>query len=146
VCILQLWSFEKLDLKVQTSFSLFSPYPHLLLSSSSYPWLPMMVSLFLTHLLLEVASPITFPPSSFCCNWSSRSKWLYWWRRSKAYKLYMDLHYFPLLSLSQFRWLIYDRMICHYLTFILKPNWWTKSSFFKTNWRITFFGKYIHFL
>ncbi|KAH1265307.1 hypothetical protein GmHk_01G001039 [Glycine max] len=37
---------------------------HLLLPSSSYPWPPMVESLFLTHLLLEVASPITFFPFS----------------------------------------------------------------------------------
>ena len=39
-----------------------SPSTHLLLPSCCYPWLPIVVSLFLTHLLLEVASPITFPP------------------------------------------------------------------------------------
>ena len=72
----------------------FSPSPstHLLLPSSSYPWLPMVVSLFLIHLLLEVASPISFPPSPFHCHWSSRSKELHWWRRSKAYKLHIELH------------------------------------------------------
>jgi len=37
-----------------------SPSILLLLPSSSYPWLLMVVSLFLTHLLLEVASPIIF--------------------------------------------------------------------------------------
>jgi len=37
-----------------------SPSIILLLPSSSYPWLPMVVSFFLTHLLLEVASPIIF--------------------------------------------------------------------------------------
>ncbi|KAL5128294.1 Ribonuclease HI [Glycine soja] len=31
-----------------------SPSPHLLLPSSSYPWLPMVMSFFLTHLFLEV--------------------------------------------------------------------------------------------
>ena len=64
---------------------------HLLIPSSSYPWLPMVVSLFLTHLLLEVASPITFPPP-FRFHWSSWCKGLHWWRRFKAYKLYMELH------------------------------------------------------
>ena len=52
----------------------------------------MVVSLFLTHLLLEVASPI-FLPYPFRCNWSSRSKGLHWWRRSKAYKLHVELHH-----------------------------------------------------
>ena len=37
-----------------------SPFIHLLLPSSSYPWLPMVVSFFQTHLLLEVASPFIF--------------------------------------------------------------------------------------
>ena len=69
-----------------------SPSTHPLLPWSSYPWLPMVVSLFLTHLLLEVVSPITFPPSPFCYHWSSRNKGLYWWRRSKGYKLHMELH------------------------------------------------------
>ena len=49
------------------NFVLFSPSPfiHLLLPPSSYPWLPMVVSFFLTNLLLEVASPIIFLPSPF---------------------------------------------------------------------------------
>ena len=69
----------------------FSPSPSThLLPSSSYSWLPMMVNLFLTHLLLEVASPIIFSPP-FCCHWSLRNKWLHWWR-SKAYKFHMELH------------------------------------------------------
>ena len=66
---------------------------HLLLPSSSYPWPPIGVNLFLTHLLLEVKSPITFPTSLFHCHWSSRSKGLHWWRRFKAYKLYKELHH-----------------------------------------------------
>ena len=69
------------------------PLPPLLLPSSSYPWPPMRVSLFLTHHLLEVAYPITFPSSPFHCHWSSRSKGLHWWRRSKAYKLHTELHH-----------------------------------------------------
>ena len=82
----------KLNFRFQSSFRaqnfvLFSssPFIHLLLPPSSYPWLPMVVSLSLTHFLLEVTSPITFPPSPFCCHWSSRSKGFHWWRRSKAY-------------------------------------------------------------
>ena len=99
----QLWSFENytskfrphLRHKISCSFSP-SPSTHLLLPSSSYQWLPMVVSLFLTHLLLEVASPITFPPSPFHYHWSSWSKGLHWWRRSKAYKLNIKLHqYMP---------------------------------------------------
>jgi len=96
----QLWSFENytskfrphLRHKILRSFSP-SPSTHLLLPSSSYPWLPMVVSLFLTHLLLEVVSPIIFLPSPFRCHWSLRSKGLHWWRRSKAYKLHMELHH-----------------------------------------------------
>ena len=71
----QLWSFENytskfrphLRQKISCSFCP-SPFTHLLLPSSSYPWLPMVVSFFLTHLLLEVASPIIFLPSPFCCH------------------------------------------------------------------------------
>ena len=96
----QIWSFENytskfkphLRHKILCSFSP-SSSTHLLLPLRSYPWLPMVVSLFLTHLLLEVASPIIFLPSPFRCNWSSRSKGLHWWRRSKAYKLHMELHH-----------------------------------------------------
>jgi len=94
------FNFDHLRITLQSSeliwgikFCAPSPSTHLLLPWSSYPWLPMMVSLFLTHLILEVTSPITFPPSPFHCHWSSRSKWLHWWRRSKAYKLYMELHH-----------------------------------------------------
>ena len=61
----------------------------------------MVVSLFLTHILLEVASPITCPPSPFHYDWSSRRKGLHWWRRSKAHKLYMELH--QLISIGQFK-------------------------------------------
>ena len=79
----QFWSFENyttkfrplLRHKISCSLSP-SPSTHLLLPSSSYPWLPMVVWLFLTHLLLDVASPITFSPSPFRCHWSSRSKGL----------------------------------------------------------------------
>ena len=100
VHFLELWSFENYTSKFiphlrHKSLCSFSPSPstHLLLPSSSYPWLPMVVSLFLTHFLLEVASPIIFLPSPFRCHSSSRSKWLHWWRRSKAYKLHMELHH-----------------------------------------------------
>ena len=90
----QLWSFENytskfrphLRHKISCSFS-YSPSTYLFLLSSSYPWLPMMVNLFLTHLLLEVVSLIIFLPSPFRCHWSSRSKRLHRWRRSKAYKI-----------------------------------------------------------
>ena len=99
MCIFSTLIIWELNFKVQTSlealnFVLFScsPFIHLLLPSSSYPWLPMVVSLFLTHLLLEVVSPITFPTSSFRCHRSSRSKGLHWWRRSKSYKLHMELN------------------------------------------------------
>ena len=87
--------FQSSDLILSQNFVPLSPSlsTHLLLSSSSYPWLPMVVSMFLTHLLLEVVSPITFPPSPFRYHWSSRNKGLHWWRRSKVYKLYMKPYY-----------------------------------------------------
>ena len=105
----QLWSFENytsmfrphLRHKILCPFSP-SPSPHLLLPSSSYPWLPMVMSFFLTHLLLEVASSIIFLPSPFGYHWTSRSKGLHWWRRSKAYKLHMVLRHNP--SLKMLRW------------------------------------------
>ncbi|KAL5170372.1 hypothetical protein HKD37_11G032090 [Glycine soja] len=52
------------------NFVLFSPSPfiHLLLPPSSYPWPPMV-----THLLLEVASPLSLP-SPFHCNLSSKKQ------------------------------------------------------------------------
>ena len=98
VHFLELWSFEnytskfrpQLRHKILCSFSS-SPSTHLLLPSNSYPWLPMVVSFFLTHLLLEVASPIIFLPSPFFCHLSSRIKGLHRWRRSKAYKVHMEL-------------------------------------------------------
>ena len=95
----QLWSFENytsksrpyLRHKISCSFSL-SPSTHLLMPLSSYPWLLIMVSFFLTHFLHEVVSPIIFFPSPFHCNSSSRNKGLHWWRRSKTYNLHMELH------------------------------------------------------
>ena len=107
VHFLELWSFENytskfwphLRHKILCPFSP-SPSTHLLLPSRSYPWLPIVVSFFLTHLLLEVASPIIFLPSPFL-----RSKGLHWWRRSKAYKLHKELHHnaikIPLCILTQ---------------------------------------------
>ena len=87
--------------KISCSFSP-SPFTHLLLPSSSYPWLPMVASLFLNHLLFKVVSPIIFLSSKFHFHWSSRSKGLHWWRRSKAYKLNMELrHVVSWASLSK---------------------------------------------
>jgi len=57
----------QLSHKILCSFSS-SSSTHLLLPSSSYPWLPMVVSFFLSHLLLEVAFPIIFLPSPFRCH------------------------------------------------------------------------------
>jgi len=123
----QLWSFENytskfrphLMHKISCSFSP-SPSTHLLLPSSSYPWLPMVVSLFLTHLLLEVASPIIFLPSPFCCHSSSRSKGLHWWRRSKAYKLHMELHH-EVWRASSSRWCSFASSIVFFGQFTLIP-------------------------
>ena len=50
-----------------------SPFIHLLLPLSSYPWPPIVVSFFLTHLLLEVVSPLSLP-SPFCCHSSSKKQ------------------------------------------------------------------------
>ena len=86
-------TFQSSDLIWGKISCAFSPSTHLLLPSSSYPWLSMVVSLFLTHLLLELASPIIFLPSPFHFHWSSRSKKLHWWRRFKAFKLHMELHH-----------------------------------------------------
>jgi len=86
-------TLQSLDLIWGIKFCAPSPSTHLLLPSNSYPWLPMVVRLFLTHLLLEVTSPIFFLPSPFRFHWSLRSKGLHWWRRSKAYKLHMELHH-----------------------------------------------------
>ena len=79
-----------------------SPSTHLLLPSRSYPWLPMVVSFFLTHLLLEVASPLQ--PSFFLLHSATihlqEVNDFHWWRRSKAYKLHMELHHYII-------WMIY---------------------------------------
>ena len=86
----------ELHFKVQTSFEAQNFVPLLSLSlhscSPTFKLLSMASygdELLLTHLLLEVASPIIFLSSPFWCHWSSRSKGLHWWRRSKAYKLHM---------------------------------------------------------
>ncbi|KAL5127923.1 putative mitochondrial protein [Glycine soja] len=56
--------------RLAQNFVLFSPSPfiHLLLPPSSYPWPPMV-----THLLLEVASPLSLP-SPFHCHLSSKKQ------------------------------------------------------------------------
>jgi len=50
------WAILEKDSDIHLLFMLFSSssFIHLLLPSSSYPWFPMVVSFFLTHLLLEV--------------------------------------------------------------------------------------------
>jgi len=123
----QLWSFENytsnfrphLRHKISCSFSP-SPSTHLLLPSSFYPWLPMVVSLFWTHLLLEVASPIIFLPSPFGYHWSSRSKGLHWWRRFKAYKLHMKLRHVISRAISS-RWCSFASSIFLFDQFTLIP-------------------------
>jgi len=123
----ELWSFENytsnlwthLRHKISCSFSP-SPSTHLLLPSSSYSWLPMVVSFFLTHLLLEMASPIIFLPSPFRCHSSSRSKGLHWWRISKAYKLHMELHH-VVLRASSYRWCSFASSIFLFGQFTLIP-------------------------
>jgi len=122
---LKLWSFENytskfrphLKHKISCSFSP-SPSTHLLLCLSFYPWLPKVVNLFLTHLLLEVASPIIFLHSPFRCHSSSRSKWLHWWRKFKAYKLHMELHHPPL----QYIWNMPHPNKCVYIIHRLRHN------------------------
>ena len=108
VCIFKRWSFENYTwnfrpyLRYQISCS-FSPSTstHLFLPSSSYSCLPMVVSFFMTHLLLEVTSPIIFHPS----------------RRSKAYKLHMELHL--TLQSSYLIWAT-SYSVWFYLTLILE--------------------------
>ena len=121
------FNFDHLRITLQSSdliwgikFRAPSPSTHLLLPSSSYPWLTMVVSLFLTHLLLEVASPITFPPSPFRCHWSSRSKGIHWRRRSKAYKLHMELHH-VVWRASSSRWCSFASSIFLFYQFSLIP-------------------------
>ena len=132
MCIfLELWSFENytskfrphLRHKISCSFSP-SPSTHLLLPSCSYPF-PMVVSFFFTHLLLEVSSPITFPPSPFRCHWYSISKGLRWWRRSKAYKLHIELCH-VVSRASSSRWCSFASSIFLFGQFTLIP--W--SSFY----------------
>jgi len=134
VCVFfQLWSFENynskfiphLRNKISCSFSP-SPSTHFLLPSSSYPWLPMVVSFFLTHLLLEVASPIIFLCSPFHCHSSSRRKGLHWWRIFKAYKLHMELHH-VLSRASSSRWCSFASSIFLFGQFTLIP---CSSSYF----------------
>jgi len=123
----ELWSFENytskfrphLRHKISCPFSP-SPSTHLFLPSSSYPWLPMVVNFFLTHLLLEVASPIIFLPSPFCYHSSSRSKGPHWWRRSKAYKLHMELHHVVSITSSS-KWCSFASSIFLFGQFTLIP-------------------------
>ena len=122
------FNFDHLRITLQISdliwgikFRAPSPSTHLLLPSSSYPCLPMVVSFFfLTHLLLEVASPIIFLPSPFHCHSSSRSKGLHWWRRSRAYKLHMELHH-VVSRASSSRWCSFASSIFLFGQFTLIP-------------------------
>ena len=104
-------NFDHLRIKLQSSDFFRGTKFHallFLLPSSSYPWLSMVVSFFLTHLILEVASPIIFLSCPFRCHCSSRSKGLHWWRISKAYKLHMELRQLlPLLLCSLLTFLFF---------------------------------------
>ena len=127
VYFFQLWSFVNYTSKVRPHLRhkiscFFSPSTstHLLLPSSSYPWLPMVVSFFLTHLLLKGVSLIIFIPSPFCWHSSLRSKWLHWWRRSKAYNLHMELHR-VVSRASSSRWCSFASSIFLLSQFTLMP-------------------------
>ena len=95
------FNFDHLRIKLQSSgffrgtkfhallfFSLHSSSTFKLLSMASYGG----------ELLLDSSSTwsgvyIHLFPSPFCCNQTLRSKGIHWWRRSKSYKLHMELHY-----------------------------------------------------
>ena len=127
MCIFSNLIIWELHFKVQTSFKaqnfvLFLSFslPSSSPPSSSYQWLPMVVSLYLTHLLLEVVSSVIFVASPFCFHSSSRSKGLHWWRGSKAYKLYMGLHHVVSRAYSS-RWCSFASSIFLFGQFTLIP-------------------------
>jgi len=106
-----LTSFEAQNFVLLLSFSLHSSSPIFkLLSMASYGG----------ELLLEVTSPIIFLPSPFCCHSYSRSKGLHWWRRSKAYKLHMELHH-VVSRASSSRWCSFASSIFLFGQFTLIP-------------------------
>ncbi|KAL5165775.1 hypothetical protein HKD37_18G050847 [Glycine soja] len=86
------------------NFVLFSPSPfiHLLLPPSPYPWPPMV-----THLLLEVASPLSLP-SPFRCHLSSKKQRNPLMKKILGLQAPMELTSF-LRSLFAFSWEIRGR-------------------------------------
>ena len=90
----------ELYFKVQTSFEAqnFMPLLSLSLHSFSPTFKLLSMASYGGELLLDSSSPwsgISNHLSSFSIPlpWSWRSKGLHWWRRSKVYKLHMELHH-----------------------------------------------------
>ena len=102
-------NFYHLRIKLQTSFEALNFVLLLFLSlhSSSSTFKLLSMASYGGELLLDSSSPWSgisnhLSPSPFHCNQTSRSKWLHWWRRSKAYKLHRELHQRPLMSCLQY--------------------------------------------
>ena len=99
MCIFSTLVIWKLHFKVQTSIEVqnFGLLLFVSLHSSSFSFKLLSMASYGGELLLDSSSPwsgVSNHISSFCIPllWSSRSKGLHWWRRSKAYKLHMELH------------------------------------------------------
>ena len=99
VCIFSTLIIWELNFKFQTSFEAHNFVLPLFLSlhSSSSSFKLLSMTSYGGELLLNSSSPwsgISNHLSSFSIllPWSSRSKGLHWWRRSKSYKLHMELN------------------------------------------------------
>ena len=96
------FNFDHLGITLQISDHIWAQNFVLLLSlslhSSSHTFKLLSMTSYGGELLLDSTSPwsdISNHLSSFSIplSWSSRSQGLHWWRRSKAYKLHMELRH-----------------------------------------------------
>ena len=100
MCIFSTLIIWELHFKVQTSFEAqnFVLLLSLSLHSSSPTFKLLSMASYGGELLFYSSYPwsgVSNHLSSFSIPlpWSLRSKWLYWWRKSKAYKLHMELRH-----------------------------------------------------
>ena len=96
------FNFNHLRIKLQISDlfwgTKFRALLFLSLHSSSSTFKLLFMTSYDGELLLDSSCTwssvsIHLSPSPFHCNQTSRSKGIHWWRRSKAYKLHMELHH-----------------------------------------------------
>ena len=123
------FKFDHLRIKLQSSDffrgTKFHALLFLSLHSSSSTFKLLSMTSYGGELLLDSSSTwsdisIHLYPSPFHCNQTSRSKGIHWWKRSKAYKLHMELHH-VVSRASSSRWCSFASSMFLFGQFTLIP-------------------------